>query len=238
LFFLACALSGLGMIGRRGMPTLIAVAANLLVILVAPRLGRNGAVLLLAWLCAVAGMSFRKRMPFTFVAVALYLGSLALFVMSCSPGGARTAATFMFTLYFALIAFGWEIGRVPDVEAGSPRVLKTLATILAGVAACLYAGFLVVPHPLQPVFRVEVLGQDAALKLSGDSRIDRSLYINGDGVTFFTQSDDRPVGSVVRYKSLATAPVPKILSDDPGYEPMQIMLMTSLVEPVAFVPLP
>ena len=214
---------------------LIWAAVNLLVLMLVPSMPEKGPALFLVWLSIIALISLRRRMPFSFVAVALYLGSLALFIVTCSPGGTRTAATFVFALYFALIAFGWEIHRAPRANIGRPRPLKALSWALAGTIVCLYVGFLVVPRSIQTVFRTEVLSQSAAMKLAGDKRIDRSLYINGDGVTFFTRWDDEPLSSVVRYKALGMVRTPKYLTDDPGYEPMQIVLETSLYTPIVFI---
>lgn len=190
----------------------------------------------LAWLAVMVLVAFRKRMPLTFVSLCVYLGCLALYVITCSPGNERTASTFQFALYIACLSFGWELSASNGSNRFSAAPPLHAARGTFALVAWLYLGFLIVPRSIQKVYASEVEGKSAALKLASDDARDRSLYIQGEGITFLTRKDPVPPGTVVRYRKLAAATPPSSLTNDPGMEKMQIVFETSRLTPFSFVP--
>ncbi len=189
----------------------------------------------LAWLAIMALVAFRKRMPLTLVSICLYLGCATLYVITCTPGGERTASTFQFALYMACLSFGWELSASKGSYGFSATAPVHVARGTLALAAWLYLGFLVVPHSIRRVYASEVKGKSAALKLASVEALDRSLYIQGEGITFLTKKDESPPGTVVRYRKLEAPDPPASLTNDPGMEKMQIMFEASRQNPCSFV---
>jgi hypothetical protein len=209
-------------------------AAQIGLILLSPFIAQVASGLLLLWIISLLVVSFRRRMPLTFFSLAIYLGCLLLYVVTCMPGLDRTRSTFGFTLFFALVAFAFEIFGGPRHLKIREKALAPSCYVLVGLVGFLYLGFLVVPNSTKAVFTREVTGRNAAMKLASNERMDRSLYINGKGETFFTRWNGDANGSVVKYGKLLTTPVPPSIANDPGFEPMQLLVEASLRHPFSF----
>jgi hypothetical protein len=191
----------------------------------------------LAWVCAMCAVAVLRRMPCTFVASGLYLGCLVMYICTCSAGATRTASTFVFLLYFAIVAYAWEVAQ--DARAPvelRPIPMKVVAGLAAVAMVSLYLGFAVVRfRGAQRAFKREVAGRDAAMKIADDHQ-SRSLYINGQGETFLALWNDKPVWSVFRYSKIIRSPVPGYINQDPGYEPTGITFLSSFEKAFELVP--
>lgn len=211
-------------------------AAHLVVLAAVATFDEVNRWLVLVWICVICVVGLLRRMPFTFVASALYLGCLALHICTCSAGGVRPASTFVFFLYFAIVACAWETSRDAKVPVET-RPMKVVPGLAAVAMASLYLGFIVIRFlPAQQAFKRDVAGLKAAMKIADDRDKKRSLYMDGQGETFFVPLNDKPVWSIFRYSKINRSPVPDYVKNDPGYEPTGITFLSSDQKPYELVP--
>ena len=86
-----------------------------------------------------------------------------------------------------------------------------LASCVIAAVAFLYIGSHILPSDLRSAYLRDVRGKKAAIKLSDDPQLDRSLYYFGypdvpntrrDWYLFYTRHDVFPLGTVRKYRAL------------------------------------
>jgi hypothetical protein len=70
------------------------------------------------------------------------------------------------------------------------------------VVTFLYLGNFLIPTVVKHTYLTEVYGRRAAIKISNDEWLDRSLYYTGRRALVYTRFDGTPVGSARRYRAL------------------------------------
>ena len=87
----------------------------------------------------------------------------------------------------------------------SPVALNALGAATAALVLFLYLGASVFPSEMRRTYLREVNGRmNAAIKVSDDPAIDRSLYYSGKRNVFYTRKDGLPIGAVRTFDSLGT----------------------------------
>jgi hypothetical protein len=152
-----------------------------------------------ALLVAAATRSWRAAL-----CLVAYFGSLLFLALTGLVYHDRFIYTFGFTLVLGIALLAHD----GDPGLASPRPGASTGRILApGIAAAvvfLYAGSFVISGQLRETYLREVHGrEDAAIKLSGDKSVDRSLYYAWKPRLIYTRHDDLPVGSVRKFRALA-----------------------------------
>lgn len=174
-------------------------------------LGSAGAVLGLAGLAL--GWSLAAGRAATLAFGLAYLFGLLFLVLTGTKLYPRIAHTYVFALYAAVL---WTLFDPPAVAWDGLR--RAMAAAVAGVAILtvlvLVGANGLVPTPMKTVYRTEVMGRSAAIKIAEDGRLDRSLYFSGNREILYTRADGLPVGTVRRYRSFSNpngpaAPVPE-----------------------------
>lgn len=174
-------------------------------------LGPAGAVLGLAGLAL--GWSLAAGRAATLAFGLAYLFGLLFLVLTGTKLYPRIAHTYVFALYAAVL---WTLFDPPAVAWDGLR--RGMAMAVAGVAILavlvLVGANGLVPTPMKTVYRTEVMGRSAAIKIAEDGRLDRSLYFSGNREILYTRADGLPVGTVRRYRSFSNpngpaAPVPE-----------------------------
>lgn len=107
----------------------------------------------------------------------------------------RIAFTYSYLLPFGIaLAFASTPG--PQAVIASPCVtLRIGAQGTIAVLIALYTAVFWFPSELRSVFEREVKGRKAALKITEDADLDRSLYFTGSGELVYTPGDGHRVGS-------------------------------------------
>lgn len=174
-------------------------------------LGSAGAVLGLAGLAL--GWSLAAGRAATLAFGLAYLFGLLFLVLTGTKLYPRIAHTYVFALYAAVL---WTLFDPPAVAWDGLR--RGMAAAVAGIAILavlvLVGANGLVATPMKAVYRTEVMGRSAAIKIAEDGRLDRSLYFSGNREILYTRADGLPVGTVRRYRSFSNpngpaAPVPE-----------------------------
>jgi hypothetical protein len=115
----------------------------------------------------------------------------------------RLQSTFSFTLYLGTILLIMDVStqHASDAVAAKPAALLSYAVLISIVF--LYVGNFLLPSELRNTYRQNVYGRKAAIKISDDVRLDRSLYYSGDRQIIYTRHDQLAVGTVRNYRKLA-----------------------------------
>lgn len=160
----------------------------------------------LAWVAAIATAAVALRLWRSVLCVAGYIGGTLFLCLTGLYFVDRLQGTFSFTLYLAIGLLLAETRLTRVAIAGDRRFTTaplTVAVLLAVVF--LYTANLVVPSELSVVYRRDVYTKPGiAMKISDDARVDRSLYLTGDRRLFYTTHDELSVGSVRRFRNLAS----------------------------------
>lgn len=117
----------------------------------------------------------------------------------------RFAGTFSFLILLAV-----SMLSIPsrEVQTASNRRANRTRNFSLGVLAMLlllYSGSFWWPSDLRRTFSESVKGRQAALKLSYEPMLDRTLYITGAGGLIYTHGDAIPIGGVRPYTQLKYA---------------------------------
>jgi hypothetical protein len=112
----------------------------------------------------------------------------------------RISGTFSFLIYLAAILL--LLPHFSPVIPQNLRSLRLLSVATLAVIVTLYTAVFWWPSALPNTFAKNVQSRLAAMKLSDDAALDRSLYINGDRNLFYTRVDGVPVGGVRPYGEL------------------------------------
>jgi hypothetical protein len=152
---------------------------------------------------------------FTLAIVAAALGRQwrALMVLSGYLGGTvflclaslfedRLQHTFAFMLPLGIALLAVDTSQ--DDAAPWPAGRTSVAVAIASLILVLYTAAFVPGGEVRQRYIEEVLNKQAALKISDDARIDRSLYYSGNRDVFYTRYDNVPIGTVRRYRGLAS----------------------------------
>lgn len=224
--------------------TLTSLLAGItLLLLLATKINALGSLLsslLLAWLLTVLITSLYCRMKLVSLLLCLYLGSLVIFIVLGSSGEERTAATYHFALYLAIVTL-MLLTEKPDHHTEKPP-LATLPLSLPMITALhtlllffLYFGSHLLPNPLKTQFQqAQRQHGNIAIKISQNQAIDRALYFNQAGQLFLTQVDNVPIGRIVAFRQLTTHPAPDFMMK-PGYANNDRFYTASIFNPFAFV---
>lgn len=164
----------------------------------APGLSPAGVALGLTAVTLLGGAARGRAVPAGFALVYL-LGTLFV-VLTGGKLLNRVVHSYVLALYAGplWILLGdapraWTLSRrrVAGVVAGAAGL--TVLTLCA-------AGFLV-PTAMKALYRSEVAGRNAAIKLSEDAALDRALYYSGAREILYTRADGVPVGTVRRFSA-------------------------------------
>jgi hypothetical protein len=156
-----------------------------------------------AWLALALAAAFSLRLWRSLFCFGGYIAGTAFLVLIGITFD-RLQNTFAFTLYLGL---GLLI-----MESRPQRILKSkdhisATPVLAGAAlalvAFLYVGNYLAPSALRSTYQKEVQGRRAAIKVSDDRTMNRSLYFTGDGALVYTEHDSLPIGEVRVYRRFA-----------------------------------
>ncbi len=143
--------------------------------------------------------AFRRRW-IEFGLIAAYIASVFFMVITGVWAHARISETFAFLVYLSTILL--LIPRFPSLLTPSLRSLRIPALATLTIIVTMYTAVLWWPATLPRTFARDVKSRSAAMKLSEDAALNRSLYINGDRDMFYTLSDNVPIGSVRPYQVL------------------------------------
>lgn len=130
-------------------------------------------------------------------ALAYAFGTAFLALTGTATSYERIHLTIQIALVGALLAFALE-------GAGGPWrrwALGVHAGAVAAVLATLYGANALLDPPLRRTYLNEVVGRQAAIKISADPLLDRSVYFSGGRDVLFTRYDPAPVGTVVVYEA-------------------------------------
>jgi hypothetical protein len=148
--------------------------------------------------CAIA-MKYKLWMPLSLFLA--YSAACTFLTILGLAGYQRIALTFSFLFHIGavlLIIRPFETTHESQ-ERVSPHASSRLAWSVLFVVAGLYTCWAWWPSDWRTQFSHEVEGRDAAIKVSDDRALDRSLYFTGRHALVYTFSDTLPVGSVRRY---------------------------------------
>lgn len=181
----------------------VATAVTLGMVLIAlagmfGELGSAGVVLGLVGVSLAWPLLTGRLVPAAFALA--YVSGLIFVVLTGTKDYGRIAHTFVFALYAAPL---WVV--LDPAPVLWERTRRTAAAGIAGLAVVvvlvLTTANALVPTPMKAVYRAEVMGRSAAIKIAEDRRLDRSLYFSGHREMLYTRRDGEPVGTVRRYRA-------------------------------------
>lgn len=140
----------------------------------------------------LCGLSYAPVFAFAYA-----LGTFFLALTGTATSYERIYLTIQIALVGALLAIALE-GRGEDRRGWA---LGVYAGAVASLLACLYGANFLLDPPLRRTYLSEVAGQQAAIKISADQLLDRSVYFSGGRDVLFTRYDSAPIGSVVFYEA-------------------------------------
>lgn len=143
----------------------------------------------------LAAAGLRRRAPLAMFAAYLVCSAFIILVGVAYNG--HYAATFSFLLHLGVLLM--VAGDTPRVVPG----LRGFSAALLVLFALLYSAWWWWPSALRRTYLAEVDGRNAAMKISDDPTLDRSLYFTSSHVPVYTRSDSLPIGAVRRDATLA-----------------------------------
>jgi hypothetical protein len=150
--------------------------------------------------CGLALLAALRCRWIEFGLIAGYLAGVIFMVVLGIWAYDRISGTFSFLIYLSAILL-----LLPHFSPAIPQNLRSLRLLSVGTLAVivtLYTAVFWWPATLPNTFAKDVQSRLAAMKLSDDAVLDRSLYINGDRNLFYTPADGVPIGSVRPYRGL------------------------------------
>lgn len=191
----------------------------------APLGNRVIAVIALAWLFG-ASIRFRLRSATAcFTIYALSLLFLSLLGLAWVP---RLSLTIAFCLPLGFYFLLFEPSEEPPRERPR-RALFASSLAAAAIVLWLYVGNFVVTTSAKRIHVEQVENRSAAIKISDDPRLDRSLFYTGAKQLLYTRFETAPVGSVLRFQSVTTPAGHPPAPDAAGSN-------ASFIAPVTFAP--
>ncbi|SMH41905.1 hypothetical protein [Azospirillum agricola] len=149
---------------------------------------------------AVCGLTLAWALPTGRVVPAafalVYLLGILFVVLTGTKYYSRVVHGFVLALYAGPL---WVLldpaGRV---EWGAAR--RSWAAAVAGLFTLgmlfLLGATFILPTPMKALYRAEVMGRPAAIKISEDPGLDRALYFSGGREVLYTRADGLPVGTL------------------------------------------
>jgi hypothetical protein len=181
--------------------------------------------------CLLVGMvviSARLRLYYAFAFLANYIVSLLFLSVLGLTTTSRLASTISFCLPLGLYFFLLQ-EPAQDQPVRNRRALSFASIALTGLLLWLYAGNFLIGTQTKRVFRAQVEDRSAAIKISNDSRLNRSLYYTGHDRLLYTNLDPTPVGTVRFYDAVLTP------SGQPPARGMKRCANESFSAPVKFI---
>lgn len=144
----------------------------------------------------LGGAAHGRVMPVGFALVYL-LGTLFI-VLTGGKLINRVVHSYILALYAGPL---WLLlGETPRVwAAGRRRLAGAVAGTAGGFILALCAVGFLAPTSMKALYWNEVVGRNAAIKLSEDTTLDRALYYSGAREILYTRADGVPVGTVRRF---------------------------------------
>jgi hypothetical protein len=159
-------------------------------------------LLVAAALIAVAGTI--KPRPLAVCFSLAYLGSTTMHAALGLVGAYRVSTTYEAFVFAALVCFLVERPTPDSGEVASGRHLPRLCLILTALVALCYTGNFLVRRGQKRELREELVKANHVMKVSNDPALDRSLYLDGKLVYFYTRYDSLPFGTLRTYASMQT----------------------------------
>lgn len=116
-------------------------------------------------------------------------------------GTATSYERIYLTIQIALVGMILAIALEGPGEARRSRMSGVYAGAVASLLAVLYGANFLLDPPMRQTYLSEVAGRQAAIKISADRLLDRSVYFSGGRDVLFTHYDPAPIGSVVFYEA-------------------------------------
>ena len=157
-------------------------------------------VLWLALAIAVAGTAARRPIAVCFALC--YIGSVILHSAFGLPGAHRVSATYKIFILISITSFLIERSSTAEVNESTRRSLTWLSCSILVVIALAYAGNFVLRRDQKDILRTQLAKPNHLLKVSANRDLDRSLYMTGGLMYFYTTFDSLPFGSIRSFKSM------------------------------------
>ena len=163
----------------------------------------SSGVIAIVLLCTCLLMALRSKDWLPLSLILAYMGGCAFLTFLGFWAYQRMALTFSFLLHIGALLL---IARPIEQTCESPNELNRsmthkLSLLVLTLVAGLYTCWGWWPSELRTLYSSEVKGRKAALKISNESVLDRSLYFTGAQTLVYAHFDEMPVGSVRRYKA-------------------------------------
>jgi len=173
---------------------LAAVHAPSLAPAMAPHLIPPVLVFALCGLTLAWALPTGRAVPAAFALV--YLLGLLFVVLTGTKEYGRVVHSYVLALYAAPLwvlldparRVEWSAARCGWAGAGA-------GALMLGIVLLTVANF-VLPTPMKALYRSEVMGRAAAIKVSEDPLLDRALYFSGAREVLYTRADGMPIGTV------------------------------------------
>ena len=190
--------------GGRGVYSPLWRAAAAVTALAAVRLGIGGHWGAIGCVVAALGAAAALRLWRTAILLVAYLLCTSYLVI-VGLHSDRLQTTFIMALLIGTaLAIVETRGGLAQAPEGPPARAALLPAAVVTVLVFLYAGSFIGTSRLRETFASQVLGRPGvALKIGGDARIDRSLYIIADRRLIYTRHDALEVGATRRFGKLA-----------------------------------
>jgi len=157
----------------------------------------------LAWLALVIAAALSLRLWNSLLCLGGYIAGTAFLVLIGLTQD-RLQNTFAFTLCLGvgLLIMETRPHRVRESK-GNNRATRVFAGAVLALVAFLYLGNYLAPSTLRSTYQRDIHARRAAIKVSDDRTVNRSLYFTGDRVLVYVEHDSLPIGAVRVYRKLA-----------------------------------
>ena len=167
-----------------------------------------------------AGSLLTRRWP-TAVFLISYLSGMLLLSLLGLERADRIVTTISFLFYLGVFSFfAGTADQSPDAGPGSGRdwnIIGLNALSLATAAAILFLYSATwFETETRRIYDQQVRGRQAALKISNDPALNRSLYYTGDRQLLYTFYDPAPIHSIRTYSALDFKGSANISFEEPG----------------------
>lgn len=148
----------------------------------------------LLFVCSMSALKLKRWVPLSLLLA--YLAACSFLVFIGLWAYDRLATTFSFLVILGILLLVFQ----PAEQTHQPRRsgLHALSLALVVLFGGLYTCWAWWPSELRTIYLAKVEGQNAAIKISDDKLLDRSLYFTGEHYIVYTRSDNMETGSVRR----------------------------------------
>jgi hypothetical protein len=155
------------------------------------------------WLALVIAAAFSLRIWRSLLCLGGYIAGTAFLVLIGLPQD-RLQNTFAFTL---CLGVGLLIMETRPHRVRNPinpnSATRVFSGAVVGLVAFLYLGNYLAPSALRSTYQRDVHARRAAIKISDDRTMNRSLYFTGDRLMVYLKHDSLPIGAVRVYRKFA-----------------------------------